>query len=105
MLHRRLVTLSRHGGATGIVCRSFNECACQGVRPCRRSLLCRTACLVRSSCECLGGGVRADVQADLTRCRLRWAISIIIRVQIGSLVTSSPTIIRGAHRLFGSETT
>jgi hypothetical protein len=26
MLHRRLVSLSRHGGATGIVCRIFDEC-------------------------------------------------------------------------------
>jgi hypothetical protein len=26
MLHRRLVSLSRHGGATGIECRIFEEC-------------------------------------------------------------------------------
>jgi Phage integrase family len=48
MLHRRLVSLSRHGGATGIVCRIFDDSASQRARPCRRSLLCRTACLVRS---------------------------------------------------------
>jgi hypothetical protein len=49
MLHRRLVSLSRNGRtATGIECRIFEESAGQRVRPCRRSLLCRTACLIRS---------------------------------------------------------
>jgi hypothetical protein len=32
MLHRRLVSLSRHGGATGIECRIFDDRECQRVR-------------------------------------------------------------------------
>jgi hypothetical protein len=35
--------------------------------------------------------------ADLTKHELRCAVPITIRVQIGSLLTSSPTITRVAH--------
>jgi hypothetical protein len=77
VLHRRLVSLPALWAATGIECRIFHECASQRVRPCRRSLLCRTACLVRSSSASLSllsfrsslGGRRTILQVPVIYAR------------------------------------